>query len=256
MKIRRKTPKPSRSGRPISVVGYKGLPPRLTDLCNWFDLEYGGPLKLTSLVGQSADGGTTLVASHGPWQVLLQQELSPADAAAWAERLGWGHPNVAQIVPAAAAPASLIDQVLLGARLARGLTLLSDGTACDLYTLRLFNPSDWRDQRLEQFQIPDHVAVLQAESPEKTTDWFHTQGLGKFNLDDLEVFRPRGLPAGPTLGRLTELAGELVIRRPSLAVGSTASFPLLGLTLRIFRHRTATPSGIPLTLRTIDWREA
>jgi hypothetical protein len=246
MKIRKKLPKPSGSERPLYVVGYSSPAPSAAELQLWFDLEYGGPLKLR-------ESGETMIATHGPWRVRVQLASSQADV--WSERLDWRHTHAGAILRPSVTPQQACDIILHAARLARGLTLLTQGTAYDKITHTYLNPSDWTDRPLDRFSTADHVTVSQTDSPDPQTDWFHTLGLSKFGLDELEVFRPVGLPSRPTLETLTAIAYEMLRIGRSPKVGTTLPLPLLGLSIAVTRHRTAAPSGLSLPFREINWQE-
>src|SRR5207249_11335884 len=101
MKIRRKLPKPSRAGRPLYLIGYSFVPPSCSDLQSWFDLEYGGPIRLRSETRDPEDSdnrSSMVLASHGPWSASFRTSLSSAEAEEWRERLGWGHSRTGQVV--------------------------------------------------------------------------------------------------------------------------------------------------------------
>lgn len=244
MKIRKKLPKPSGSGQPLYIIGYSSPAPSAAELHMWFDLEYGGPLKLR-------ESGETMIATHGPWNVQVQLASSQADA--WSEQLDWRHTHAGVILRPSVTPQQASDLVLFAARLARGLTLLTQGTAYDTITHTYLNPSDWTDRPLDRFRTADHVTVAQTDSPDPQTDWFHTLGLSKFGLDELEVFRPVGLPSRPTLETLAHIADEMVRIGRSPNVGTTVPLPLLGLSIAVTRHRTAAPAGLSLPFREINW---
>jgi hypothetical protein len=250
MKIRKKSPKPSGSGQPCYVIGYSSPAPSAAELQTWFDLEYGGPLKL-----QASEEAAPLIAAHGPWSARLQIALPQADADAWAERLDWRHTHAGVIPRPSVTPQQACDRVLFAARLARGLTLLTQGTAYDTITHTYLNPSDWTDRPLDRFRTADHVTVSQADSPDPRTDWFHTLGLSKFGLDELEVFRPVGLSSRPTLETFSRIADEMVRIGRSPNVGTTLPLPLLGFSIAVTRHRTAAPAGLSLPFREISWQE-
>lgn len=211
----------------------------------WFDLEYGGPLKLK-------ESGATLVATHGPWNGQVQ--LASSQAATWSERLDWRHTSAGMVLRPSVTPQQACNLVLFAARLARGLTLLTQGTAYDTVTHTYLNPSDWTDRPLDRFHTADHVMVSQADSPDPQTDWFHTLGLSKFGLDELEVFRPAGLPGRPALETLTAIADEMLRIGRSPNVGTTVPLPVLGLSITVKRHRTAAPAGLSLPFREISWQ--
>lgn len=251
MKIRKKLPKPSGSGQPCCVIGYSAPAPSAAELQMWFDLEYGGPLKLV-VSGETAPA----TATHGPWNVRLQIALPQAESDSWSERLDWRHPHVGLVLRPSVTPQQACDLVLFAARLARGLTLLTQGTAYDTVTHTYLNPSDWTDRPLDRFRTADHVTVTQADSPDPQMDWFHTLGLSKFGLDEMEVFRPVGLQARSTLDILAGIADEMIRLGRSPNVGTTLSLPALGLSITVKRHRTAAPAGLSLPFREISWLES
>jgi hypothetical protein len=133
------------------------------------------------------------------------------------------------------------------------LALLTDGTAYDLVTGNYLNPSDWTDRPLSQFLAVDHITASHTESADPGRDWFYTKGLSKFGLDELETFRPKGLPSRPVLESLAGIAEALLLSGRSPNVGASVPLPSLGLTVKVLNHRTASPSGLPLTLREISW---
>lgn len=247
MKIRKKLPKPSGSGQPLYVVGYSSPAPSLSELQVWFDLEYGGPLKIK--------GGEPVLLTHGPWNAWTRIALPVVEAETWASRLGWRHRAAGLIPRPTVTPQQACNTILHAARLARGLGLLTQGTVYDPTTHTFLNPSDWQDRLLDRFRTADHVIATQSDSPDPTTEWFHTLGLSKFGLDELETFRPAGLPAQTTLDMLTEIAGELLRIGRSPSVGTTLPLPLQGLTVSIVRHRTAAPTGLSLPFRELTWQQ-
>ncbi len=256
MKIRRKLPKPSRAGRPLYLIGYSFAPPTCSDLQSWFDLEYGGPIRLRSEPGETTHpdhGSSAIWASHGPWSAEFRISLSSAEADEWRDRLGWGHSHAGQVVGTSTSPGNACDQILHAARLARGLTLLTDGTAYDVTMQAYLNPSDWKDLPLEQFRISDHLRIEQTEADQAGRDWFFTLGLAKFGLDELETFRPRGLPSQPVIERLAAIAQEILRLGHQPKVGTRVTMPSLRLSVQVIRHRNVARAGIPLILREITW---
>lgn len=257
VKIRKKSPKPQQSGPPLYLVGYTVAPPTVPHLQSWFDLEYGGPLKIEAAQTRQTQGdkpGSTLCrVTHGPWHALMRLACEEAEAQHWRQTLEWRHAQTATVSPTTAGARDACDQILLAARLARGLTLLTGGTTFDTRTHEFMNPSDWTDRRLERFALADHVMLRHDDTADNTRDWFFTQGLGKFGLEDIEVFRPRGLSTQPVIEQLGDVADELVRLGRIPKVGGTVSLPLLGLSVRALRHRTSTYAGAPLILREIDW---
>lgn len=256
MRIRRKLPKAARHAAPAYVIGYTGSPPSPEEMKAWFDLEYGGPLSLRAPSGPISGSEAPLHAIHGPWQATLQILLAPSDCEAWKDRLSWGHGRAGQVLPAPVVPAKAVDLVLHAARLARGLTLLTQGTAYDLGTRTYLNPSDWSDRPLEQFQAGDHVTVDQGEVGDSWQERFATHGLAKFGLDELEVFRPIGLSSRPAIERLTDVAVEIIRLGRAPAVGTSLSLPVQGVIIQVVRHRTVPSSTGPIPYREITWGDA
>jgi hypothetical protein len=250
MKIRRKPGKLARHTHPLYIIGYSSPPPQPAEVRAWFDLEYGGPLTFK----EDAVGPSTLTwASHGPWNVAVQISLPPEEASSWQERLHWGHPRTGLVLPTSAPTSKSIDLILHAARLARGLTLLTGGTAYDVIAHEYLNPSDWKDRPLDRFKTGDHVVVDQEESGDPGLERFYTRGLTKFKLDELDTFRPLGLPSRPVLEGLRNIADEILLAGYSLKVGTTLEIPRLGLTLRIIRHRTTAPAEGSVPTREIVW---
>ena len=256
MKIRRKLPKPARSARPAYLIGYPSIPPTLSDLRDWFDLEYGGPLNVRHGAGDGApsdDHSALVLATHGPWSGAFQLSLPVEEAGAWRERLSWGHTAAGQVIPTGATPREASDQVLHAARLARGLTLLTDGTAYDTTCRTFLNPSDWKDRPLDHFKADDHLIVEQTEAEESRREWFSTRGLAKFGLDEIETFRPIGLPNRPVIEILSGIADELARIGRTPKVGSRLAIPALGLSVQIIRHRTVGLGALPTSFREVEW---
>lgn len=256
MKIRRKLPKPSRSARPAYLIGYPSVPPTLSDLRDWFDLEYGGPLNVRHGAGDGApsdDHSALVLATHGPWSGAFQLSLPVEEAGAWRERLSWGHTAAGQVIPTNATPREASNQVLHAARLARGLTLLTDGTAYDTTCHTFLNPSDWKDRSLDQFKMGDHLIVEQTEADESSREWFSTRGLAKFGLDEIETFRPIGLPNRPVIEILSGIADELARIGQTPKVGTALAIPALGLSVQIIRHRTVGLGAAPTSFREVAW---
>jgi len=246
MKIRKKSPKPAPAKPPLYLVGYRGAPPSLDELKIWYDLQYGGPL---TCLEQGAGGRVS--ASHGSWCAHLLTSIPESEAAQWQPILSWDHQQVGAISPAAAAPNSIADTVLVAARLARGLTLLTQGTAFDILCHEYLNPSDWNDRPLNVFLPCDHVTVQQSENNDDASEWFHTLGLNKFGLDELEVIQPRGLPDAETLALLKSAADEVLRAGQNQKVGSSLDLPISAQTIRFTKHRTAAPTGRMMAFRQI-----
>lgn len=246
MKIRKKSPKPAPAKPPLYLVGYRGAPPSLEELKIWYDLQYGGPLTCLE-----HEAGGRVSAIHGPWQAHLLTNLPQADAAQWQPVLSWDHRQLGAISPAAATPSIISDTVLVAARLARGLTLLTQGTAFDVPCHEYLNPSDWNDRPLNVFVARDHVTVRQSESADESSEWFHTLGLHKFGLDELEVIQPRGLPDAETIALLTSASDRVLRTGQNHKVGSSLDLPALAHTVRFIKHRTAAPTGHMMAFRQI-----
>ena len=234
MRIRKKTPKPAPAKPPLYVIGYSFSAPSSDELKIWYDLEYGGPLTL-----QADNQPGRLSASHGPWRAWLTISLSAEEAGALTQTVAWDHRHAGAVSPATATPTMMADTVLFAARLARGLTLLTQGTALDLVTQRYSNPSDWGDRPLSFFQSRDHIDVMQGDQEDEGQEWFHTLGLSKFALDELEIRQPRGLPSSFPMEVLTEAADVALQQGRNPTVGSVISIPSLGRNLSVQNHRTA-----------------
>ncbi|WP_447979124.1 hypothetical protein [Candidatus Nitrospira bockiana] len=255
MKIKRKAAKPARAGVPLFLIGCSA-PADAQALKAWFDRDYGGPLTLKPTTPQPASSPPLVLAGHGPWTVPVSLSLTATEAEHWRDRLQWSHPHAAAVYRPALAPGQAFDTVLHAARLTRGLTLLTQGTAYDVVTETYLNPSDWLDRSLVQFVFDDHVRAVQAEAPEPTLDWFSTRGLSKFGLEELEVFQPIGLPARHATERLLTIAEEVLRQGRAPTVGSRLHVPELHLDVRVVRHRTVPSADTMVILREITWAEA
>ena len=236
---------------PAFVIGYAAPePPPPGFLAAWFDQEYGGPLTIQL----PRDQGTTMFeAHHGPWAALVETSLPPSIAEAWRERLQWSHKRASQILPLKMISRESRDIVLLITRLARGLTLLTGGTAYDTATESYLNPSDWTDRPLRDFRIADHLRIEQVEGLADGRVWFHTRGLSKFGLEDLETYRARGLSERPVIEAFTEMADALTLAGKAPNVGESFDVPGLGRPVRVVRHRTDQSYSIRLNLREVEW---
>jgi hypothetical protein len=227
----------------------------MTELGLWFDREYGGPLRAEPDAPHApalAAGCGPIVATHGPWSAAIEP-LPESAAVHWREELDWSHPSATEVGLTGGQALYRIDQMLHVARLARGLTLLTQGTAYDVFSQEYLNPSDWRDRSLDQFIVPDHVKVSQNEAPTPEQEWFSTRGLTKFGLDELETFRPVGLSATPVIEALSEIAGALIRQGRAPNVGGELPLPEAGVAMRVLRHRTVQVGGVTISLREIAW---
>lgn len=226
----------------------------MEELTSWYDREYGGPLNMT----RDHQLHDHIVATHGPWSATIVTRLSPEETLRLRETLAWEHDNVGSITASSATAASIQDTILFAARLARGLTLLSQGTTCDVVSQTYLNPSDWQDRTLAYFIVQDHITTGQGEElstrsePQEQKQWVYTLGLSKFGFDELEGFLPRGLPSIDMEELLLETADEILRSGISPKVGTDLRLPLLGRLVHIVRHRTATPTGKMLGFREIS----
>jgi hypothetical protein len=145
------------------------------------------------------------------------------------------------------------DEVLHIARIARGLTLLMEGTTYDVATGGYRNPSDWNDRDLVAFQISDHVQVEQHEQIQHMRKWYHTRGLTKFGLDEVETFQPLGLPERDIEAMLYGVSCQLMTQKKNPKIGEHVPFDGggEGLQVEVVRHRTDQIYGIPLAFREI-----
>ena len=244
MRIRKKTPKADPAKPPLYLIGYSFSAPSSDELKIWYDLEHGGPLSL-----QQSNQPEAFSAVHGPWHAQLTISLPADEAGALTRTVVWDHRHAGTVSPATATPALVLDTVLFTARLARGLALLTQGTALDLVTQRYLNPSDWTDRPLSVFHTHDHIEVIQGELDDAGDDVFHTLGLSKFGFDELETRQAKGLPASFPTEMLTE-AADLVLRQGrNPTVGSVLRIASLERNATIVNHRTATVQNVQRVFR-------
>ena len=246
MKIKKKPAKSSQAKSPLYLIGYHELPPPLEALKSWYDARYGGPLTCLE-----RDAGRPFTANHGPWHAFFLLNLPEPEAAQWPTVLSWDHRAMGMVSPAGAPPGTIADTILVAARLARGFTLLTQGTAFDLACQEYLNPSDWNDRPLDVFRVRDHVTVQHTETNDCSSDWFHTLGLSKFGLDELEVIQARGLPETRTTALLISVADAVLRAGHNQKIGQSLDVPMLAQTIRFVRHRTAAPAGRMLGFREI-----
>jgi hypothetical protein len=244
MRIRKKAPKPSAKRPPLYFVGYRGTAPRPEELKTWYDLEYGGPL----LVRSEAGAPESWNIGHGPWNAHVVIPIPSTHAAGLKEQLAWEHESMGAVAPSVASPCDMADTVLFAARLSRGLTLLTQGTAYDVTTGAYVNPSDWQDRPLSVFSTGDHVTIMETDTGDGQ-QWLYSLGLKKFGLDEVESFRSAGLPSAEAKDMLAEIADALARRGENPKVGS--SFAVSDRSVRVLKHRTAAPAGALLVLREI-----
>jgi hypothetical protein len=247
MKIRKKISKAASSKPPLFLIGYSFTAPAPEELRIWFDMEYGGPLALQP---EGATGAWS--AKHGPWSARIALSLGSDEREMLSGHTVWEHQSTATVSTTRSGPSTLIDSILHATRLARGLTLLTQGTTLDPATQVYSNPSDWNDRPLAHFQVKDHIQVHQEDSPDLHHDWFHTLGMSKFSLDELELMRPRGLPPAEAIEILSDAAGVVVKSGHNTKVGAGIEIPALVRTVTIVKHRTAAPAGRMLAFRELS----
>ncbi len=247
MRIRKKTPKPSARRPPLYFVGYRGTVPALEELQAWYDREYGGPLTIRA----DEQATESWSAVHGPWTSHIVIPLPATHIAGLKEQLAWEHEHVGAVAPSLMPPRDMPDTILFAARLARGLTFLTQGTAYDITTNQYLNPSDWQDRPLAQFIVGDHIPTMQSDDEQNHRSWCYTLGLSKFGVDELEMFLTPGLPDQPIRDLLSATADELTRVGQSPKVGSQIRVGTLDQTIAIANHRTAAPAGRMLSFREI-----
>jgi hypothetical protein len=246
-KIKKK--KPAAHMLPAFLIGWThGDPPPPGYLAAWFDQLYGGPLQIRFL---SAKGHQHFEAVHINWKAQVQLAPLPEIVSQWKERLQWGHPHLAQLIAPPKTQSDRQDEVLHLARIARGLTLLMEGTTYDVAMGLYRNPSDWKDRDLADVQVDDHVQVEQHEQSQDMRTWLHTRGLTKFGLDEIETFLPLGLSAKDSEALLYDVAQQLMVKAKNPKVGEHIAFGREGRQVEVVRHRTDPFYGSPLPLREI-----
>jgi hypothetical protein len=248
MKIRKKAPKPSSRRPPLYFVGYRGTVPAPDELKAWYDLEYGGPLLLRA----DEKATESWHAVHGPWTAHIVIPLPASHLAGLKEQLAWEHEHVGAVAPSIMPPRDMPDTILFAARLARGLTLLMQGTAYDITTNQYMNPSDWQDRALGSFLLDDHLSITHDDSARPEQMWSYSLGLSKFGLDEIEMFQGKGLPENAAKDFLSESAHELLRMGQSPKVGTAFQLPTLDRTIRIVNYRTASPKGRMLGFRELQ----
>jgi hypothetical protein len=248
MRIRKKSPKPSAKRPPLYFIGYRGTAPSTDEVKALYDREYGGPLTIRHEEGSAE----SWQATHGPWSAHVVMPLPMSHVADVMKQLAWEHELMGAVAPSIASPRDMPDTVLLAARLARCLTLLSQGTAHDVITQAYVNPSDWQPRTLGSFVLDDHVSIVHDDTSQPDVVWSYTLGLSKFGLDEVEVFMAKGLSDGTAKDVLTESAGELLREGHSPKVGTALDLPQLRRTIRVRNYRTAAPAGRMLGFRELQ----
>jgi hypothetical protein len=248
MRIRKKNPKPSAKRPPLYFIGYRGSAPVTDEVKALYEREYGAPLAI-----RHEDGSPeSWQATHGPWSAHVVLPLPMSHVAEVMKQLTWEHDLMGAVAPSVASPRDIPDTVLLAARLARCLTLLSQGTAYDVITQAYVNPSDWQPRSLAGFLLDDHVSIIHDDTSQSDRVWSYSLGLSKFGLDEVEVFTAKGLSDSAAKDLLTESAGELLRAGQSPKVGTAFTLPQLRRTIHIRNYRTAAPAGRMLGFREIQ----
>ena len=165
--------------------------------------------------------------------------------------LQWDHRHLAQLMASPKIQPDRQDEVLHLTRIARGLTLLMEGTTYDVATGVYLNPSDWKDRDLVAFLINDHVQIEQHEQLQHMRMWLHTRGLTKFGLDEVESFQPIGLSGKEHESMLYDVASRLMAYGKNPKVGEHLSFGGEGQQVEVVRHRTDPLYGVPLAFREV-----
>jgi hypothetical protein len=248
MRIKKKAPKPSSKRPPLYFIGYRGTRPTSDELMLWYDRAYGGPLRIT----QEDGAPDSWHVHHVHWTAHVVIPLPSSHTTGLAEQLAWEHDSIGAVAPSVMPPREMPDTLLLAARVARGLTLLTQGTAYDITTQQYINPSDWQDRSLEAFCVEDHVMIAQDDQHKPGVVWCYTLGLSKFGYDELETFLPQGMPDQAARDILTESAREIIRAGQTPKVGASLDLPSLTRTISITNHRTAAPGGRMLGFRELQ----
>ncbi len=248
MRIRKKSPKPSAKRPPLYFVGYRGAAPATDELQMWYERDYGGPLVIRHEEGSPE----SWQATHGPWSTHVVMPLPLTHVAEVMKQLTWEHEIMGAVAPSLASPRDMPDMIVFAARIARGLTLLTQGTAYDVTTQVYVNPSDWQHRVLTAFLVDDHLTICHDDVTVPGQVWSYSLGLSKFGLDEIETFHATGLPDQAAKELLSESAHEMVRMGQSPKVGSAFRLPVLGRTIRIVNHRTAAPAGRMLGFRQLQ----
>jgi hypothetical protein len=247
MRIKKKIAKSSTKRPPLYFIGYRSTAPQADELKTCYDLEYGGPLTIRKEEGAPNSWQTT----HGPWTAHIVIPLPVAQAKGIKEQLVWEHELIGAVAPSVTPPRDMPDTIVFAARMARGLTLLTQGTAYDITTQQYLNPSDWKDRNLAGFILEDHVMIAEDDQAKASEVWCYTLGLSKFDLDELEMFLPRGTSDRPAKELLAEAAYEMIRVGQSPKIGTAIHLPISSRTISITNHRTAAPTGRMLAFREV-----
>lgn len=248
MRIRKKTSRPSAKRPPLYFIGYRGSVPGTDEVRIQYEREFGGPLTIR----HEADSSESWQATHGPWSVHVVMPLPMSHVADVMKQLAWEHELMGAVAPSLVPLRDMPDTILLGARIARCLTLLTQGTAYDVTTQAYINPTDWQNRSLTAFLLDDHLSIAQDETSQPDRIWFYTLGLTKFGLDEIELFQGKGLPDSTPREILAEAAQELLRVGQSPKVGTGLHLPFLGHAVRIANYRTAAPAGRMLGFRELQ----
>lgn len=248
MRIKKKIPKPSSKRPPLYFIGYRGTAPSADELILWYEREYGAALAIHPEAGAPESWHIT----QGPWSAHLVMPLPTTHTADIMKTMAWEHELMGAIAPSIVPNRDMPDTVLFCARLARGLTLLTQGTTYDVATQAYVNPSDWQNRTLASFLVDDHMTITHDDQAKPDQIWCHTLGLTKFGLDEIETFYGKGLPESAAKELLTESATELLRVAQSPKVGTAFRLPVLGRTIRVVNHRTAAPTGRMMGFRELQ----
>jgi hypothetical protein len=189
---------------------------------------------------------------HGAWSAHVVIPLPPEHTVGLVDHLSWEHDKIGAVAPAVMPPREIPDTLLLAARVARGLTLLTQGTAYDVITQQYLNPSDWQDKSLRSFMANDHVLVAEDDQAKPGAVWYYTLGLSKFGYDELETFTPQGVSDRTAKAVLAESVEEVIRLGQSPKVGALLNLPLSSRTIIVSNHRTAAPGGRMLGFRELQ----
>jgi hypothetical protein len=250
MRIRKKAARPSAKRPPLYFIGYRGAAPATDEVRLLYERAYDGPLAIRHETGSPE----SWQATHGPWSAHVVMPLPHDHVADILKQLAWEHELMGAVAPSLVSQRDMPETVLFSARLARCLTLLTEGTAYDITTRAYLNPSDWQQRPLTTFLLDDHLSVVHDEASRPDRVWSYSLGLTKFGLDEIELFQSKGLPDSVAADLLTETAQELLRLGQSPKVGTVLHLPLRGRTVRVANYRTAAPAGRMVGFRELECR--